>query len=230
MRMLLLHVRGPKNFVDLRTYNGVEYPTFVEACHARGIASNDNEWRECLNEAKEHQSPRQLRELFGFICGLNFPANALGLWNQFKEFMIEDFMREFNEEVSVNRALLQIEDILLTHNLSCAQLGLPNPQYLPDNARISQFDPISEGRIFDEMYGRANDEQRRVIDSVLREVQYHNTGSNVFCLTAHAGCGKTFVQTAIIHKLNSLNLRCIATASSGIASTLLIGGRTMHNV
>ena len=36
----------------------------------------------------------------------------------------------------------------------------------------------------------------------------------VFCLTAHAGCGKTFTQTAIIHKLNSLNLSCIATAFS----------------
>ena len=52
----------------------------------------------------------------------------------------------------------------------------------------------------------------------------------LFCLTAHAGCSKAFAQTAIIHKLNSLNLRCIATAFSGIASTLLLGGRTLHNV
>lgn len=52
----------------------------------------------------------------------------------------------------------------------------------------------------------------------------------MFCLTAHAGCGKTFTQTTIIHKLHSLNLTCIATAFSGIASTLLIGGRTLHNV
>lgn len=51
MRLLLLHVQGPKSFDDLRTYNDVLYPTFVEACLARGIASNDNEWRECLNEA-----------------------------------------------------------------------------------------------------------------------------------------------------------------------------------
>ena len=63
-----------------------------------------------------------------------------------------------------------------------------------------------------EYYETANIEQRNLIDQVVREVLYHDTRSNVFCLTAHAGCGKTFTQTAIIHKLNSLNLRCIATA------------------
>lgn len=230
LRLLLLHVRGPKSFEDLRMYNGVVYPTFVDACHARGIASNDNEWRECLDEAKETKSPRQLRGLFGFICGLNVPTNALALWNEFKMFMSEDFLRDHSEEISYNRSLLEIEDILQTHNLSCQQLGLPNPVYMNLDFNFDHFDPVVEGGIFDEMYESANDEQRNVINSVLREVLHHDTGSNVFCLTAHAGCGKTFVQTAIIHKLNSLNLLCIPTAFSGIASTLLIGGRTLHNV
>lgn len=34
----------------------------------------------------------------------------------------------------------------------------------------------------------------------------------------------------IIHKLNSLNLRSIATAFSGITLTLLLGGKTLHSV
>lgn len=231
MRLLLLHVRGPKSFQDLRLYEGIVHPTFLDACHARGIASNDNEWRECLNEAKETKSPRQLRELFGYICGLNFPSNALELWNEFKLFMCEDFMRNSDENTALNHALLVIEDILSTHNLSCRQLNLPIPVN-PINLQVNEdaIDIVSEGNSFDEMYFQANQEQQRVIDRVLEEVQHHNTGSNVFCLTAHAGCGKTFVQKAIIHKLNSLNLRCIPTAFSGIASTLLQGGRTMHNV
>ena len=73
-------------------------------------------------------------------------------------------------------------------------------------------------------------DRRNLIDRVIRDVLHHNTGSNVFCLTAHAGCGKTFTQTAIIHKLILLNLSCIATAFSGIALTLLLGGRTLNNV
>jgi PIF1 helicase. len=84
--------------------------------------------------------------------------------------------------------------------------------------------------LFCECYETANIEQRNLIDQAIREVLYHDTKSYVLCLAAHAGCGKTFTQTAIIHKLNSLKLRYIATAFGGIASTLLLGGRTLHNV
>ena len=76
------------------------------------------------------------------------------------------------------------------------------------------IDPIEKEFLFCEHYETANIEQRNLIDRVIREVLHHDTGSNVFCLTAHADCGKTFTQTAIIHKLNSLNLSCIATAVS----------------
>ena len=92
------------------------------------------------------------------------------------------------------------------------------------------MDVIEQEMLFCEYYERANIEQRNLIDNVNQGILYHDTGSNVFCLTAHAGCGKTFTQTAIIYKLNSLNLRCIATAFSGIASTLLLGRRTLYNV
>ena len=51
-------------------------------------ASNDNEWHECLNEAKELHSPKQMRNLFGYICALNVQANALALWNEFKVYLL----------------------------------------------------------------------------------------------------------------------------------------------
>lgn len=208
----------------------VFYTIHFEACHARGIASNDNEWRETLNEVKNFQSPKKMRELFAIICALNVPANALVLWNEFEEYLNEDFRQNYSGEIASNRALLEIEDILLAHNVTCESLGLPTPTRLPDEV---QTDPLyfdEQQFLFNELYTNANQEQRNIIDMVLRQVQYHDTGSNVFCLTAHAGCGKTFLQTALIHKLNALNLSCIATAFSGIASTLLLNGKTLHNV
>lgn len=232
LRLLLLHVKGPKSFEDLRTYEGVIYPTFLEVCQARMIVTNEREWFECLNEAKATQSPKQLRLLFAYICAMNLPTNALLLFNEFKAFMSEDFLRDHTEEISFNRTLIEIEEVLLSHNLSCNQLGLPRPVYTgpmaPDDSNVINVE--EEERIFNEMYSIANNEQREIIDRVVRETIHHDTGSNVFCLTAHAGCGKTFVQTAIIHKLNSLNIKCIPCAFSGIASTLLLGGRTLHNV
>lgn len=41
---------------------------------------------------------------------------------------------------------------------------------------------------------------------------------------------KAFIQTAIIYNFNLHNIGCIATAFSGIASTVLLGGRISHNV
>ena len=67
LRLILLNVCGPKLFEDVRTYNGITCSSFVEASHARGIASNDNEWRECLNEIEELHSPKQMRNIFGYI-------------------------------------------------------------------------------------------------------------------------------------------------------------------
>lgn len=229
LRLLLLHVCGAQSFQDVRTYNGVVYDTFAEACHSRGIASNDNEWRECLNEAKQFNTPKQLRHLFSIICALNVPANVLALWDEFKTYLSEDFLRDYSDDISFNRALLEIEDILISHNVSCEALGLPIPILMQVVTDSNVVDPVQAQRDYSDMFEQANDEQRRIIENVIREVQYHDTGSNVFCLTAHAGCGKTFTQTAIIHRLHSLNLKCIATAFSGIASTLLLGGRTLHN-
>ena len=83
LRLLLLQVCSPESFEDVRTHNGITYTSFVEACHARGIASNDNECREYLNETKELHLPKQMHNLFGFICALNVPANELALWNEF---------------------------------------------------------------------------------------------------------------------------------------------------
>ena len=102
--------------------------------------------------------------------------------------------------------------------------------YLQRIQEADTIDIIEQELLFYEYYEAANMEQRNLIDQVIREILYNDTGSNVFCLTTHAGCGKTFTQTAIIHKLNSFNLRCMVTAFSGIVSTFLLGGRTLHNV
>nr|XP_015922387.3 ATP-dependent DNA helicase PIF1 [Parasteatoda tepidariorum] len=83
------------------------------------------------------------------------------------------------------------------------------------------------------MYKAANEEQRFVIDTVLKTVlcdEDKESNEKVFCLTAHAGCEKTFVQKAILSKLRSMQHDCISCAFSGIAASLLEGGRTLHNL
>jgi hypothetical protein len=51
LRMLLNVVKGCTSFEDIRTVNGIEYPTFKEACRALGFLDDDKEWIDCINEA-----------------------------------------------------------------------------------------------------------------------------------------------------------------------------------
>ena len=48
MHTLLTVVRGATSFESLRTYQGIEHSTYKEACLARGLLEDDQEWRLCL--------------------------------------------------------------------------------------------------------------------------------------------------------------------------------------
>jgi hypothetical protein len=49
--MLLMVVKGAQSYEYLRTYNGITHSTFKEACNARGLLSNDQEWYNAFDEA-----------------------------------------------------------------------------------------------------------------------------------------------------------------------------------
>ena len=55
-----------------------------------------------------------------------------------------------------------------------------------------------------------------------------NEGGMLF-LDAPGGTGKTFLINLILPKLQSQGKIALVTASSGIAATLLTGGRTLHS-
>lgn len=52
----------------------------------------------------------------------------------------------------------------------------------------------------------------------------------MFFLDAPGGTGKTFLINIILAKVRSVSKIALATASSGIAATLLPGGRTAHSM
>ena len=56
-----------------------------------------------------------------------------------------------------------------------------------------------------------------------------NRSSNIIFLDALGGTGKSFVINTILKKIRSGGKIALATASSGIAATLLQGGRTLHS-
>ncbi|XP_050065740.1 uncharacterized protein LOC126554747 [Aphis gossypii] len=73
-----------------------------------------------------------------------------------------------------------------------------------------------------------NEEQRTIYDRIMLAVSAGQGG--FFFLNAPGGTGKTFVISLILAEIRSNNGIALAVASSGIAATLLDGGKTAHSV
>ena len=92
LRLLLLHVRGPTSFQQLRTYENTIYDTFQEAAVARGLLESDEEWDRCLAEACQTvPAPAAIRALFAYILINCSPAEPLTLWMNHRERMTDDY-------------------------------------------------------------------------------------------------------------------------------------------
>ena len=90
LRTLLVVVKGPVSFESLRTFGGVTYPTFRDACVARGLLEDDGEWRQCLLEASCMQTGERLRHLFVTLLLFCSPSKPEQLWDHFRGYICDD--------------------------------------------------------------------------------------------------------------------------------------------
>lgn len=83
---------------------------------------------------------------------------------------------------------------------------------------------LSEYKI---LFNNCNEEQKIIFDDVMRSIETGEGG--VFFVYGSGGCGKTYLWRTIISKLRLEGKIVLPVASSGIAATLLPGGRTAHS-
>ena len=115
LRLLLMHVTGPKSFEDLRTVDGVVYPTFQAAAQARGLADNGLEWRHALDQAVAVMtSGRQLRQFFCDILNLNSETieNPTELWELYANEISADIQYQIRNLPEFQQAPPSEDDVL----------------------------------------------------------------------------------------------------------------------
>lgn len=244
LRMLLINVKGPTSFANLRTIDGVECQTYREACQKLHLLENDQHWEITLMDASVSSHPRQIRTLFAIILTTCSPSNPNDLWEKFREDLSEDILHRirtvsndntipFSDNI-FNEALIEIEDICLTiNNKTLIQLGMVAPQrsaydlYDRDLLREQQFNADDLRAFVEANKQLLVADQKLAYDTITNAVA--NGRGGLFFLDAPGGTGKTFLISLLLAQIRSQNGIALALASSGIAATLLDGGRTAHS-
>ena len=232
LRILLLNVPGALSFDDLRTVDRVVHPSFQEACKARYLIHHDSVWEQTIQEACVAGLPAQLREMFGYMllnCSISDPPS---LWEQFKDSFSEDYLRQqFSPQDSFQKALSHISNVLRGSSKRLEDFRLP-PLALPscsDPDDLTAAECAAEAFLHIDMEATFNDEQRSVVDVILPQLNMSlPPAPRAFFINGPGGSGKTYLHNYLIHYVRSLNAKYMACATTGIAATLIPGGRTVH--
>lgn len=244
LRMLLHTVRGPASYEMLKTVNGEVCNTFREACQKMGLLEDDEHWGKAMSEATLTSSPEQIRNLFAIILTTCNPSNPRILWEKYRESMSEDILARLrrnnvNDNIQFSAEIFNEVLIILEHKcLSiCSkpllQFGLPAPERNSDNAnnadllREKNYNTTELKKFIESNKPLLMDDQRKAYDGIMECVNREKGG--IIFLDAPGGTGKTFLINLILAEIRSKNDIALAMASSGIAATLLDGGRTAHS-
>ncbi|PWZ20066.1 ATP-dependent DNA helicase PIF1, partial [Zea mays] len=230
LRLLLNHVTGATSYVDLRTIDGDTLPSFREAAQRRGLLEADNTIDECLNEAALYQMPSALRRLFATILVYCEPNDVAELWQRHLNTMSEDYHRITQSKTHLQQmVLIDIRNMLQSMGKDIKTFPLP--------AIIDRYDD-SQGidrEIYEEesieattedvaLHETLNEEQKSAYEKILFVVDTSNGG--MFFVDGPGGTGKTYLYKALLAVLRSQGKIAVATATSGVAASIMPGGRT----
>ncbi|KAL3648627.1 hypothetical protein CASFOL_005030 [Castilleja foliolosa] len=129
LRCLLTVVRGATCFEDYMKYNKIQYASFREACYARGLLGDDEEYIDGIAEASQWASAHSLRSLFVSLLSADTLARPSDVWSKTWEYLSDDILykqrKAFNnpvfDELNYDRKALSLEHARLLSNMTAEQ-------------------------------------------------------------------------------------------------------------
>jgi hypothetical protein len=228
------------------TVDGRVCATFKEACQARGLLENDQEWAQALEEASHWATGRRLCDLFASVLLFNEVINLGELWHRFADDLSDDLQARARRESGDpdltltteqlhNIALHELDIILQRNGRNLRDfLGMPLPtanvEHYQSNRLICEemsYDSDALLNVVHDAEPHLNQDQAAFYQAVIGVI--HEKQPTVFFLDGSGGTGKTHVYGLLLAKVRSQRRIALAVASSGIAALLLEGGRTAHS-
>ncbi|XP_020111449.1 uncharacterized protein LOC109726322 [Ananas comosus] len=188
LRILLNVVKGARNYVDIRTIDGIEYPTYQSACHALGLLGDDREWDQALNEAANWASSDKLRQLFVTLLMFCQVADPTKLLETHWTMLMDDIGYKLQKLLDIpnlkipdaelkNHLLLELEILFNKNCSSLHEFNLPLPNrnlFEQTNNRLIReelsynIEQLQNEHV--ELVKGLNDEQEIIYNAVVQSV------------------------------------------------------------
>ncbi|XP_074323021.1 uncharacterized protein LOC141659970 [Apium graveolens] len=226
-----LTCKGALSFSQLRTIDGTTYDTFKEASGALGLLNNDKQWHDALEENVFSAMPIQIRAMFVNILAYCSVSDPLALWEKHWPTLSNDVLyirRKISDYIHLtlseyeiqNYALAEIEKLLNDVGKSLRDFHMmpfPDEQFFHTfvNRLIVEETSYNKEELrlnHDKAHKNLNSRQLDVYNAVVDNVNKNKGG--MFFVYGSGGCEGKIV---------------LPVADSGIAATLLPGGRTTHS-
>ena len=203
----------------------VEIVTFNQPSDAMGIF-NDY-WDRCYEERDLGTYAAEIDRLVGIVDRTLMSDDQRRQQTQLQRAVALKLMRD---ELRAEGCADWRTQLPMTDEEIASVAVLEARQLEPLVIRVAtDFNAESEAQEYRRMRAEISTQpsQLRVLEVVETALQA-GEGALIF-LSAYAGCGKTFIEKAILAYTRSQGLIALAVASTGIAALLLPGGTTLHS-
>ncbi|KAF7839029.1 putative PIF1 DNA helicase/replication protein A1-like protein [Senna tora] len=246
MRVLLTFVKGLTCFEEIRTINGVLYPSYKAACYAMGLLDDDKEYVDGITEASHWSSGVYLRNLFSTLLIHNTISRPEYVWDKTwmhlsDDILIKERHRTCNPDLQLHDdrikdlALAEIENILRSNGRSLLEyppMPLPSDESICNTENVLMSEELNYDRVLlksqhSTLSASLTSKQTNIYNDIIDAVDRSEGG--VFFVNGFGGSGKTFIWNTLTSAIRGRGQIVLAVASSGIASQLILGGRTAHS-